>query len=1122
MAINSSSSDENAKSVGVFTNNGIGNIENTLIDVGTNGIGLYAVGASGDVKIDLGDGRTKGIKLGENTKSTVGIVAQEGTVGIKGNLYTNSGVGIDISDNGQLRMDDTATINVNGVKGLGLELINGRIVNSDKLTVDVTSSDAQGIYVNGSVNGSPSNTILPVVNLQADNTKAYIFENTDTALEIPQEMTLNKKDQIGLLTKGHGTQPVTLNGLVVSNEAKGVVNEGDYHIINKGKLDVNDSLNNADLNVGIFSQGGKIEQLGDTTVGKNSYGIYTNNSEVVANGVVKVAGSGVGLAVNKGKLTTGNRLDVGDNEAIGVYIKESDYIHHNGDINVGGNNSIAIQGIDSENMNIAAGDMIIGNNSIGIYSKIKTPSSKVNNFQYSGNNIQVGDKGYAFYLDHFDSNSKGNFNINARNMRIGDEGVGVLVKKGDLNYIGDIHVGKTTIADKGYDDPSVNKNSVGIYNRASNVTYDGHMIVDKPLSVGLYSLGKGSNITIAPNATIEVKNGAFGVAGGVGTNEIINNGTIIVSGKAKDVDPNAPDSAVSYGIAAYSGVVENRGVIKVSDGATGIYVNGTAELLNNGGRIEISTGGQRVNGLTSAVNLTDIYGIEVTAKGNIILGRNFINNGEIYAYSPRSDIRNGIEKNGTLIMDNMLIDITKGKIIVDAASVKGKAFATPEFSQGNNEKVIKIEDVFASKNVGLGTSFSGKVVSQSVSWLAKLINGKETGSLAAGDLTQTKDIVMIKVPYEKLIVGNKYKNFGIGLDELYSIAPPTSTVGKVFDDIDRVTDDAIFDKKMAELRGDVYSNIQERIFNVQDAFSKSYKETLDSYNLTRNVDKYSVINYRSRHIDNTLGVNSYTTNTYGLLYLKDKERYTYGEKYGWSIGVAGTDVKFKGDINRGSKEKIGSLILGAHYQTPLNKEDHNARLKLLSRIEGTANLHKTYRNINLDNTYRLKSHNYASFNLALKNEIFYDFDYSTDTSFRPNIGLDINLGRINNIQEVGEGVKLDVKAKSYQLATLKAGIDHKTYIPISEFSDKRFVLGSHIEARYDLNKLYRDANQAKIQDTTAGYYNLSRPEVRRFSTPVGVDLGYEKANNYGVTLSVEAGKFKRKDVNYSVKFNYKF
>ena len=78
------------------------------------------------------------------------------------------------------------------------------------------------------------------------------------------------------------------------------------------------------------------------------------------------------------------------------------------------------------------------------------------------------------------------------------------------------------------------------------------------------------------------------------------------------------------------------------------------------------------------------------------------------------------------------------------------------------------------------------------------------------------------------------------------------------------------------------------------------------------------------------------------------------------------------------------------------------------------------------------------------------------------------------------------------------------------------------EFSYDVTKLYRSPNQAKMKDGISGFYDLSEPERRRARVAVGAELGFEKENTYGITFRTEYQGYKKSQLNYGVRLNYKF
>ena len=463
-------------------------------------------------------------------------------------------------------------------------------------------------------------------------------------------------------------------------------------------------------------------------------------------------------------------------------------------------------------------------------------------------------------------------------------------------------------------------------------------------------------------------------------------------------------------------------------------------------------------------------------------------------------------------MDGMAIDISTGKVIVDAKSISGVAEVLPNFSQGNSVQKVTVKDVFRTKDEGIG-AFSGDVKSKSVSWIAKI--SKDPNDTT----TTTKDITMVRIPYNSLVSGEKYKNLASGLEDVRSKIAATSS-SPIFKSLDNISSHGDFAKAIANIRGDIYSNIQERMKTVESAFDRSYDELLSSYNKTRNVNKFSVIYTGGEHKDNTLGVSGYKHKTVGILYLNDREGFTYGGKYGWSAGIVGSNFEFKGDTNKGSKERVVSGKLGLHYQTPLNKKDDNAGLKWLTRGELTVNTHRTKRNSQVGRDAYQNKASFYSTELSWKNTLSYDYDINTNWTVKPYAGIDMSYGHIFKIKEKNEGLPLEVKGKDYFVITPNVGVETKYVLPLGAIH--QLFTKVDTEFSYDVTKLYHGVNQAKMKNASTGYYDLSKPERRRARVAVGAELGLEKENAYGITFRAEYQGYKKSQLNYGVRLNYKF
>ena len=1027
------------------------------------GAGLTVVGLS-----VVGNGNT-GIY-----NETSGAVINNGTLTV-GDSTGDSSIGI-YSKGGAVTSTGNATIGKNSIaiyaKKTGVNF-NGDIALDEKaigLYIENDSTTEGDTNINGNVTVGANGAI----GVQATNSK----------INLNGDLSVATGDSKGIFSSETG-DVITSGNITVADNSVGIYKNGNAEV----KTTVGKTITVADNGYGIFAKGGaKVTNNANVTVGEDSVGIYVDGNNLTSIADVTVADKGVGLLVkNGGTLTSTGLLTVGSNNAVGLYADNSNIIQ-NGALNIGANDGIGIYSKGSGNIS-TVGNITVGNDAIGVY---KTGKGLVN----ISSTMNIGDKAYGAY---YVGTSKTDSTLNVTgNMTLGKEAVGVYAKNTTVNYNGNITVGETTIGSNGYNNPKVNKNSIGIFGDNSEINYTGNMLVEKPLSVGIYGANGGS-ITLKSGSTLTAKNGATGImtGNGVSTITIESGATLNAIGKARDVDPNADTKNATFGISAFSGNIYNYGVINATTGATAIYKDGTAELKNRG-TINIDPSSS-VLGATPTKANADVGGVNVDISGKTTIGGKLINGGTI-------NIK------GDLAMEGMGLDINTGKTVVDARTITGVAYVEPTFSKGNSEQKITVKDVFRIAPSGIG-AFSGDVKSKSVSWIAKITKDPTDTT------TVTKDITMVKLPYTSLIAGEKYKNLATGLEDIRSKVDRKSE-SAIFKSLDNIDNHKDFATAVANIRGDIYSNIQERMKTVESAFDRSYDELLSSYNKTKNVDKYSVIYTAGEHEDGTVGVSGYKHKTVGALYVNDREAFIYGGKYGWSAGVVGTDFDFRGDTNKDSKERVISGKLGVHYQTALNRDDDNARLKWLSRGEFTVNRHRTKRHGQIGaDTYKHKATFYST-DLSWKNKIYYEYDVNTKWTVSPYAGLDMSYGHIFNIRENGENLGLEVKGKDYFVMTPNVGIETKYVLPVGVIH--QLFVKADTRLSYDVVEMYRNPNQAKIREASSGYYDLSEPERRKARIAVGAEIGLEKENTYGLTFRAEYQGYKKSQLNYGVRLNYKF
>ncbi|MBR8748900.1 hypothetical protein IX317_000561 [Fusobacterium sp. DD29] len=1112
--------------------------ENFKVNVSNGGVGIYAKGnvTSYGTLTHLSGNNTKGyifedithmvdaseIVLGEgNATGQIGVYAKGIGHGIKlRGLRINSGKNIGVyntADQNIMNNGDIIVINNNSADtSVGIYSTNSDTSNIRKISTAgkiIVGENNVGIY---GINTGVEQTVDKDITVDS-NGIGILSENIDSYygkgnIDVKGNITV-KDSGIGIRSKNADIK-LANNLNVGNNGAKGI------YASEKGNINIVGDMTVGDNSIGIYKNGsGKIETTSgkNISIGENSYGIFTENSEIVNNSNIKVGKNGIGVAGTK-NITSNGDIIVGDG-GVGLYAKDSGAnvvssgIHtigndkaigiygENVNINVksrskmtiGEHDSIGVLSLGSGNITIngISGSMTVGKDSIGIYKK------GTGNMKVSNSNLEVLDKGYGIY---YLGTNKDGLQVENTNMNLGKEAVGVYGQKTIISYKGDIHVGETTIGKGGFDNPALNKNSIGIFGENSQVEYTGHMIVDKPLSVGLYAYkeqnGSGvptASITLKSGAVLDVSNGGIGIMGGSGIHEILieENAKINVDGSTNE------GKNPSMGIVSYSGNIINKGEINLSNGASGVYLGGIASLVSEG-KITVDATSNKIQ--LKGVRDANVGGIKITSIGKVTIDNRIITGGIVHI-------------KGDLTMDGLGIDISTSKPVIKADNVEGLAYILPNFTSGNSIQKYTIPDVFRVAPEGIGT-FTGDIKSASVSWIAKISSDPNLVPP-----TETRDITMVRIPYQNLIKGERYKNLGLGLEKV-RLSIPKTEVSNEFKSLDEITTHEEFASALADIRGDIYSNIQERMRTVENIYDRSYEELLSSYNVTRNVNKFSVINARGKHRDNTLGVAGYKYNSTGLLYLRDNERYSYGGKFGWSAGITETKFDFEGKTNRGSKERILSGKVGVHYQKALNKHDEDVKLKYLTRAELTLNRHSAKRYMQLGNdVYRVRS-TYYSTNLSWKNRVMYDYDITTQWTIKPYAGVDFSYGHFSTVKEKDDTLALEIKDNNYFITTPNVGVETKYRIPFGE--NKQVILKADSEVDYDMNKLYTKANEAKLKKADTEYYKLSEPKADRLGLSLGAEIGIEKTDNYGVTLRAEYNKGRKSDINYGIHFNLKF
>ena len=1056
---------------GAYINNNGSISDKFKIDV-KNGLGLYVQneykGTLPTVSL-TGDNSKAYVLESLNKKFEVNDITLDKTNQIY--IYSKgTGKGIDVKDI-QIKGSDNygiynladqditaKNLNISGSTSFGIYSTGTGKINVDNITV--TGKNSAGIYSkNGTItqNGDITSKGLGIYSedgsvtlngskISLDNSDGIGVKAKNSSVTISNAMTISDGKEGAAGIYSEGTGDITFNNnLVVNKDIIGVYKNGT------GTINLNGSSTTISENgIGVYSKGAEVKNAGSLNVtSKNAKGIYVENNKLTSTGTVTINGeNAIGLAGKNGKINSTGDISVTGKDAVGIYSEEAE-VTSTGKIT---SNSIGIYSKGTKDIT-QSGDITVGKDAVGIFKEGS------GNVDITSTNVTVGDKGYALYYLN-SSNTKGNITANISNMTLGSEAIGIYTKNGNLTYNGNINVGEK-------------KNSAGIYADNSDVTFNGTLNVSKPETIGIFAKGN-SNVTIQSGSTINVSNGSYGIM----TNDGSTGDITIEKGATFNI------SNLSYGISAYGkNKIINKGTFNIDANSTGIFHSFDSTVSDEAGNIpsdKIKTMNKKAN----------IAGIDIKFDG-------------IVKFPDNIKVVNGgtIKVNGTVDINNMYLDLDHdNKPIIDAKSIKGTAIVTSNFSKGNSVNKLVYKDVFRPReDKGFG-KFSGDVTSQSASWIAKISKTEPD--------TKTYDIMMVRIPYTVMFVGKKNSQLGKSLEEIRSTIPKYKE-SNIFKDLDNVSTEKELTDTIANIRGDIYSNIQERMLDVDNTFDKSYKEVLDSHNVTDKVHKFSVIYSKNKHIDETFGVSSYDKDSYGILYLNDREN--GANKYGFSVGLICSKFNFTGPTSLGSSEEMRSGKFGLHYQRTKDN------LKYLTRLELGVNKHITNRVSNVNGMKYKYNANYWSYNIDWKNRLSYDIDVTKDFRITPYANLDVTYGKIFNINEdalTDPTLKLSVKPNSYFVVTPRIGIDAKYDIGLK--NDMHISLKGNLEYHYDLNELYKRVNMAKFSSVN-NYYELSIPGYRRSGLKVGGEVEIGKKDRYGVTF----GATYDRSMKYSLRFNYK-
>jgi len=943
-----------------------------------------------------------------------------------------------------------------------------------------------------------------------------------------------------------GGGALTNYGTINASLVKGYNIIGDGRsIVNEGVLNVADSTNSSEPNIGIVVTGsGKAVNNKNIIAGDKSVGIYGLDAELGTNSVTTVGKEGIGVYSKGGtvNLLTGSTLNVGTDEGVGVYtVGNAQNVYSSGNINLA-ENSFGFVNVGNNNMIESNSNVNLYNNNIYIYS-----SDTAGRIYNKGNVTASGNRNYGVYAAGHSENS-GHIN-----MGTGLGNIGMYSKSGDAHNIAG---GTITV---GLSGPNPNYNPID--SRTGNLKDP-----TKPLDpVGtLYSVGMAAGyLERDPRTNLLVKDSA-------GNNivhdqgRITNSGTINVVGK---------DSTGMYGAGSNTVITnDTNGYINLaSDGAIGIFAEEGARVINRGTIQTTVDGLKDVKGVVLGKDsVLDNQGGKIliknadTSVGVLLKGATIINRGTI-------EVRGGIGSTETQVFEQS----STGKPVSafpNIISISAEPNA-PEATITVNGQVVRPEPVkfnviSAPKQVSIssvgiyvdtsGTEYTIPVIGlQNLTKEADLIIGSEAArrttakeividdpniidpynesmrsngrvdkwNFYSGALTwtatatiidasmsafpghvQINKMYLVKKPYTDwagkdatpVNITDTY-NFTNGLEQRYGVEALGSRENKLFQKLNGIgnNEEVLLYQAFDEMMGHQYGNLQQRINATGNLLDKEFNHLKrDWRNPSKQNNKIKVFGMRDEYSTDTAGIIDYTSNSYGVAYVHENEKIKMGNSSGWYAGTVTNRFKFK-DIGK-SKENQTILKAGV-FKTMSPKKDYNGSLQWTiggDVFVGINDMKRRY--LVVDEIFEAKS-DYHSYGAALKTGLGYDIRMSERTHLRPYGTLKMEYGKFNNIKEDRGEMRLEIQGNDYFSVKPEVGMEFSYVQPLAVRTN--LTVGVTASYENELGKVGNINNKGRIRYTTADWFGIrGEKEDRRGNGRFDLNIGVDNTR-FGVTVN---------------------
>ena len=1030
--------------------------------------------------------------------SAVGIYAVNGSdVNNEGavNVGGNSSIGL----LGLAYREDAATrapkVNEFGGKP-GEGTIN--VVNKGNITLDGTTS--YGIYVkNNNASGTKAgatgkNTGSGVLTLSGDKSIGMIGDKATLTNDAGAKINMTGQEQVGMF----------------ANNSSSLINNGEINLATStGSIP----------SVGIYTDDvvTDITNNGKIIGGNKNYGIFGKTVTHGSTGEITVGDEGVGIYSTEGNITlnSGSKINVGANEAVGVFTTGTAGRTINADTN-----------------------MTIGDSSFGYVIK----NTGTTNLTTNGT-ATLGNEAKFIYSNNKDITVTNNVPLTSTgNNTYGIYSAGTVTNNADIDF----GRGTGSVAIYAIDGGTA-RNATG-----KTITVSGSNLSAAP--VPEYGMGMAtSNGTIINDGTIKVAldEGIGMFASGSGS-KAINNGTIELSGKNTKgmyVDnnavgenwgiiktvPTANNDGILGVVATGGGVIKNYGQIIVDGpnnkagylGSTGTFSNetsgGTTGTVTNTGGAEGVV--RKVSNPTSKT----VAGIEIIAPPAATAATIKINNNIVIPTvidtnisTPNPSVATVTSPDGTVTtidLGSTRLGIIPSNEQVGALGMyidtSGVNYTHPieglnnltglkrinlifgnEAARYTDSKVIEVGDniinPYNNMILSLAASSSGMkfaLNAGSLTWFATATQNLSTGALGK--------VYLVKIPYTAFAQDGNTYNFLGGLEQRYGV----ETTGREKELFNKLNDlgkgeSHILAQAVDEMKGHQYANIQQRTNATGNALDNEFNYLRNEWrNPTKQNNKIKAFGLRDEYNTDTAGIFDYKSNAYGVAYVHEDEKVRMGNSSGWYAGAVTNRFRFK-DLGKSREDQ--TMIKAGIFKTMSPKKDYNGALQWTVAGDVFAGINNMKRKFWIvDDTFEAKS-TYHTYGAALKNELGYDIRMSERTHLRPFGALKMEYGRFNDVKENSGQVRLQVKGNDYFSVKPEAGVEFKYVQPLTVKTN--LTVGLTAAYENEIGKL-QNGNQARVRYTTADWYNLEKEKEDRhgngkFDLNIGVDN-----TRFGVTVN---------------------